>query len=237
MKNLGRMSMLLLMVLAVGLVDASADECRSNHWQPTFVRHDSIGQYVYFYVEPNGRFTRLNTPQEYQNACRTRGVRMRINGQDCRYRQFSDFGCGCNLTPSPNQTCRRFQDFLRASGGGSMQPGMEANTDRRGGDYRNFALSSPDPAACQNACRGEGRCRAWTFVRPGIQGPQAMCWLKHNIPPPLQNTCCISGVVRSGMTAPSGSGASPGVRRPAGASCGSNSDCNTGICLLGVCAN
>lgn len=227
---------LLLVMVAVGIRTASADECRSNQWQPTFVRHDSIGQYIYFYVEPNGSFTRLNTQQEYQNACISRGVRMRINGQDCRQRKFSDFGCGCNITPSPNQTCRRFQDFLRVSSGPALRPGMEQNTDRPGGDFRQFALSSPNPEACQNACNSDRRCRAWTYVRPGVQGSQAVCWLKQVIPNPVPNTCCVSGAVR-------GVASSPGVppppargRNPGGSRCNSNTDCAGGICLLGVCS-
>jgi hypothetical protein len=229
--------MLLLVIFTVGIPAASADECRSNQWQPTFVRHNSIGQYVYFYVEPNGSFTRLNTPQEYQNACRARGVRMRINGQDCRQRQFSDFGCGCNITPSPNETCRRFQDFLRVSGSEAARPGTEQNTDRPGGDFNRFVMPSPNPDVCRNACISDRRCRAWTYVRPGVQASQAVCWLKSVIPNPVPNTCCVSGVVRGTGSSPGSS--PPPVRggQPGGSRCNSNTDCATGICLLGVCSN
>jgi len=31
---------------------------------------------------------------------------------------------------------------------------------------------------CQNACRSNGTCMAFTWVRPGVQGPAGMCWLK-----------------------------------------------------------
>jgi len=227
---------LLLGIVAVVIPAASADECRSNQWQPTFVRHDSIGQYVYFYVEPNSSFTRLNTPQEYQNACLSRGVRMRINGQDCRQRKFSDFGCGCNITPSPNETCRRFQNFLRISGGGAVQPGMEQNTDRPGSDFRRFVMSSPNPNACQNACTNDSKCRAWTYVRPGVQTSHAVCWLKHAIPNPIPNTCCVSGVVRGMGSSPGGSPPAVQGGQSGGSRCNSNTDCATGICLLGVCS-
>jgi len=38
---------------------------------------------------------------------------MTINGQTCLQRDWGGFGCGCNITPSPNSTCAAFQDFLR----------------------------------------------------------------------------------------------------------------------------
>jgi hypothetical protein len=31
---------------------------------------------------------------------------------------------------------------------------------------------------CQNACRNDASCMAFTWVRPGVQGPTGMCWLK-----------------------------------------------------------
>ncbi len=73
----------------------------------------------------------------------------------------------------------------------------EFSIDRLGGDYRNFELP-PDPTgkACATACEGEARCRAWTYVRPGYQGPAARCYLKNEIKPPRRKPCCISGVVR-----------------------------------------
>ena len=50
-----------------------------------------------------------------------------------------------------------------------MRPGpVENATDRLGGDYRNFEIpANKDVQACKEACEGENRCRAWTFVRPG----------------------------------------------------------------------
>ena len=72
--------------------------------------------------------------------------------------------------------------------------GMEDNTDRMGMDYRSFDLPAPDPRLCSSACEAESQCMAYTFVRPGVQGPQARCWLKTSVPGPAQSTCCISGV-------------------------------------------
>ena len=72
--------------------------------------------------------------------------------------------------------------------------GMNDNTDRPGSDYKNFDLNSPDPSLCQQACAGDPNCKAFTFVKPGIQGPNARCWLKNTVPAPVSNTCCTSGV-------------------------------------------
>ncbi|WP_164712231.1 PAN domain-containing protein [Methylobacterium currus] len=69
----------------------------------------------------------------------------------------------------------------------------EENIDRPGLDYRNFSLAQADPGLCLNACDGEAQCKAWTYVRPGVQGPQARCWLKSNVPPAVANSCCTSG--------------------------------------------
>ena len=51
-------------------------------------------------------------------------------------------------------------------------------------------------SACIAACEGEARCRAWTYMRPGYQGPAARCYLKDRLRPPRRKPCCVSGVVR-----------------------------------------
>ncbi len=69
---------------------------------------------------------------------------------------------------------------------------FERNIDRPGRDYRN----SPSRGAsdCSFACQFENQCRAWTYVRPGIQGRSGRCWLKNAVPGAVRNNCCISGV-------------------------------------------
>lgn len=70
----------------------------------------------------------------------------------------------------------------------------EPRTDRPGSDYRSFDLPAPRPELCRDACWREPQCRAFTYVRPGVQGPQARCWLKNPVPPARLNDCCLSGV-------------------------------------------
>lgn len=73
---------------------------------------------------------------------------------------------------------------------------VETGVDRPGQDYKNFDLGTSiagfDP--CKSACAADANCKAWTFVKPGVQGPQARCWLKSGVPPPRPNGCCVSGV-------------------------------------------
>jgi hypothetical protein len=70
---------------------------------------------------------------------------------------------------------------------------FEPGVDRPGSDYKLLDLHDTDPTACQAACQSDKQCRAWTYVRPGVQGPNARCWLKDFIPAASSNECCTSG--------------------------------------------
>jgi len=75
---------------------------------------------------------------------------------------------------------------------GSIGPGMERDTNYYGSDYKN--LDNITAAQCQTACANEAPCKAWSWVKPGVQGPQAKCWLKNQVPAKSANSCCISGL-------------------------------------------
>ena len=80
---------------------------------------------------------------------------------------------------------------------------IEPNIDRPGKDYKNFDLPSSDPDLCRQACVDDPKCKAFTYVKPGIQGGYARCWLKSEVPPAKSNSCCISGVIeRENLTGP-----------------------------------
>lgn len=79
---------------------------------------------------------------------------------------------------------------------------MEADTDRMGSDLYGFPLTQADPAGCQSACMVNAQCMAWTFVKAGIRGPQAQCFLKNAAPPPSRNNCCVSGAKGQGAAGP-----------------------------------
>jgi hypothetical protein len=79
------------------------------------------------------------------------------------------------------------------------QPGAPMpNTDLRGSSYRNFELPADKTTLCQDACKADNQCLAWTYVHPGVQGAASRCWLKNIIPPLTANSCCVSGIERNG---------------------------------------
>jgi len=84
-------------------------------------------------------------------------------------------------------------------GAGVIEPpisSIEFSIDRVGGDYRNFeTVPNAIGKTCADACWADQRCRAWTYARPGYQGP-ARCWLKDRLTMPRRVPCCVSGVVR-----------------------------------------
>jgi hypothetical protein len=75
---------------------------------------------------------------------------------------------------------------------------MEMGVNRPGADYTSFDLPHPHPHLCKEACMRDGRCRAFTYVNPGVQGPHPRCWLKGAVPAAEPNACCVSGVKGEG---------------------------------------
>jgi hypothetical protein len=57
-------------------------------------------------------------------------------------------------------------------------------------DYANF--SAPSAFVCRTSCGGESACQAYTWVKPGIQGPTGRCWLKSSLPAIVKDRCCDS---------------------------------------------
>jgi hypothetical protein len=64
-----------------------------------------------------------------------------------------------------------------------------------GRDYANF--NAPSAVTCMNSCAGDLKCQAYTWVKPGIQGPSGRCWLKSAVSPSVKDACCDSGVRHS----------------------------------------
>ena len=101
----------------------------------------------------------------------------------------SDFEGGYILWDSATGGCIAYRD-------GSSMLTFETNINRPGSDYSNFELVQDSEKLCRDACAAEDMCVAYTYVRPGLQGPRAHCWLKSSVPPPSANNCCTSGVRR-----------------------------------------
>jgi len=102
--------------------------------------------------------------------------------------------------------------------GGAQAQGVtvENNVNRPGSDYRNFELPQANPQLCSAACAGDGACRAYTYVRPGVQGPNARCWLKSSVPGASSNGCCVSGVKAATPVPAGGLTMEDNVNRPGG---------------------
>jgi hypothetical protein len=71
---------------------------------------------------------------------------------------------------------------------------MKNDTNIPGSDYKNFDLKEADPKLCAQVCMEDPACVACTYVKPGIQGENARCWLKNDVTSPVPDQCCQSGV-------------------------------------------
>jgi hypothetical protein len=86
----------------------------------------------------------------------------------------------------------------------SVPARAQVNFDRPGGDYATITIHPPvpDPAACATRCERDGRCRAWSFRYPATDNPNGICWLKKEVPPRVEDNCCVSGVRGTGVIEP-----------------------------------
>jgi len=115
-------------------------------------------------------------------------ARDRAGTQGCVSAQWSARVCDSALPPS-GPGVGRISEFMRGTDlpGSDLESqtflvaaGTRPNLDRLGQD-------------CQKACSRHVRCVAWTLVKPGIQGPHAVCYLKDRIREPVRADCCVSG--------------------------------------------
>lgn len=82
---------------------------------------------------------------------------------------------------------------LAAAGPVAGRPLMEADSQRFGATYARAPAQTP--AACLALClKDSAACRAWTYVKPGHQGPGGLCELKAAAAPAARNLCCVSGL-------------------------------------------
>jgi hypothetical protein len=71
---------------------------------------------------------------------------------------------------------------------------IEYGYDRAGSDYRDFDLDEADPSQCQKVCAENDRCKAFTYVKPGMQGNAARCWLKDEVAGRSEAPGLVSGI-------------------------------------------
>ena len=87
---------------------------------------------------------------------------------------------------------------IAASGFARAQSGF----DRLGADYTSAPVSNGDPSVCASRCERDKNCRSWSFAYPSMTGEAAMCWLKREVAPRVQSSCCVSGVRGAGVIEP-----------------------------------
>lgn len=106
------------------------------------------------------------------------------------------FQISINVPTDPGGGWVRYVYIYERSGGSvnNRNPSVEYDTDRPGNDYKNFDLRDADFELCRRACEDDANCRAYTYVKPGVQGANARCWLKSTVPAAGSSRCCISGV-------------------------------------------
>ena len=92
----------------------------------------------------------------------------------------------------------------------------QANFDRPGDDYQSSPITSGDPADCALACERDRRCRAWSFSYPTDSAGGAVCWLKHGVPAPVPDNCCVSGVRGAGVVEPKNGAIETSIDRAGG---------------------
>jgi hypothetical protein len=75
----------------------------------------------------------------------------------------------------------------------AANPSYQKNFDMPGSDYRSFETTKGADAECSVACSNDASCKAWTWVRPGIQAPKGKCWLKNGRPSPMTAAYLVCG--------------------------------------------
>jgi hypothetical protein len=78
----------------------------------------------------------------------------------------------------------------------------QSGYDRPGGDYTSAPVANGDPSVCASRCERDKACRAWSFSYPSASGSPAMCWLKREVVPAKESSCCVSGVRGAGVAEP-----------------------------------
>jgi PAN domain-containing protein len=76
---------------------------------------------------------------------------------------------------------------------GASSTVVEPDWNRFGGDYAGFPMKTPDFTHCAYWCAQDANCKAFTYVPPGRQFNDAMCWLKDSVPSPHFDPGLVSG--------------------------------------------
>ncbi|PSO17378.1 PAN domain-containing protein [Bradyrhizobium sp. MOS003] len=116
-----------------------------------------------------------------------------VAGKSCSHKVASAAAKVVLDPPPPNQKAFKLT-------GAPRDPTFQPDVNLAGMDYRNQPMvGNNDPQACQAMCNAEDVCKAWTWVKPAVQGPHAVCWLKRAVPPRAWGMYTTSGVKAGGI--------------------------------------
>lgn len=107
-----------------------------------------------------------------------------------------------NSIPSTRQnSCctsgKKIPSMLMINVGPTMT--LQSGLDYSGADIKRLVLDKPEPMKCASACSVSKECKAYTYVKPGQQGPAAICYLKDEAKNANSNACCSSGIKSMGL--------------------------------------
>lgn len=75
------------------------------------------------------------------------------------------------------------------------QRSYQQGFDRPGNHLARIEDFHPSPEACESLCTSRtADCRAWVYVRPGVQQDGPVCYLKNAATRPVPNSCCATGL-------------------------------------------
>ena len=80
----------------------------------------------------------------------------------------------------------------------------ERDTNRPGADIERIVMEPGERGQCEEECRNNPICVAYTWVRKDVTGPKPVCWLKSEAPAAKANDCCVSGTRVSTGFSPAG---------------------------------
>lgn len=78
----------------------------------------------------------------------------------------------------------------------SSKSSYEVGVNLPFGDIGAQPLNKADARLCLEICLANAQCKSWTYVKPGVQDPKAMCWIKNIVPNSVNDKNTISGVMK-----------------------------------------
>jgi hypothetical protein len=150
-------------------------------------------------IDPSGSIGGLRRDPSLRQGDRNREVFFKSK-QAAKCADAAEYSASDRLTGGGGLAAQKRKEAQQAS---SPSPPTrpdaqrtEMNVNRPGGDYRKFEVPIERYQSCREACEADGKCKAYTYVRAGVQGSKGVCWLKNSIPTKSANRCCVSGLIR-----------------------------------------